>query len=51
MVRNAFIFDDDNELVQVARSYDDADRKISWRDATHRMRHTGHASTKSTAAP
>ncbi|POM76257.1 Histone methylation protein [Phytophthora palmivora] len=42
MVRTSFCFDDDKELVQLARGYEQDGARISWRDVAHRMRHTRH---------
>ncbi|KAF1783448.1 S-adenosyl-L-methionine-dependent methyltransferase [Phytophthora cactorum] len=42
MVRTAFSFDDDKQLVQLARAYEDAGSRICWNDVAHSMRRTGH---------
>ncbi|POM60612.1 Histone methylation protein [Phytophthora palmivora] len=42
MVRTSFCFDDDKELVQLARNYEQDGARISWRDVAHRMRRTRH---------
>ncbi|KAG3117985.1 hypothetical protein PI125_g3291 [Phytophthora idaei] len=41
-MRTTFTFDDDKQLVQLARGYIDADTRVSWKDITCRMRPTGH---------
>ncbi|KAG6948875.1 hypothetical protein JG688_00014894, partial [Phytophthora aleatoria] len=42
MVRTAFSFDDDKQLVQLARAYENAGSRICWNDVAHSMRGTGH---------
>ncbi|KAF1776539.1 hypothetical protein GQ600_23885 [Phytophthora cactorum] len=41
MVRTSFSFDDDKQLVQLARAYEDAGSRICWNDVDHSMRRTG----------
>ncbi|KAG2902110.1 hypothetical protein PC116_g4509 [Phytophthora cactorum] len=41
-MRTTFTFDDDKQLVQLARGYIDADTRVSWKDVARRMRPTGH---------
>ncbi|KAG3086500.1 hypothetical protein PI125_g18915 [Phytophthora idaei] len=41
-MRTTFTFDDDKQLVQLARGYVDADTRVSWKDVARRMRPTGH---------
>ncbi|KAG6949106.1 hypothetical protein JG687_00015073, partial [Phytophthora cactorum] len=42
MVRTSFSFDDDKQLVQLARAYEDAGSRICWNDVAHSMRRTDH---------
>ncbi|EGZ06561.1 hypothetical protein PHYSODRAFT_353125 [Phytophthora sojae] len=44
-MRTTFSFEDDMELVQLARSYVDRGSRVSWTDIAHRMRRTGHTAT------
>ncbi|KAF1777457.1 S-adenosyl-L-methionine-dependent methyltransferase [Phytophthora cactorum] len=42
MVRTSFSFDDDKQLVHLARAYEDDGSRICWNDVAHSMRSTGH---------
>ncbi|POM81271.1 Histone methylation protein [Phytophthora palmivora] len=44
MVRTSFSFDDDKQLVQLVRRYEDAGARIVWANVVHNMRHTGQIS-------
>ncbi|KAG3116563.1 hypothetical protein PI125_g4551 [Phytophthora idaei] len=41
-MRTTFTFDDDKQLVQLARTYIEAGSRIAWKDVARRMRLTGH---------
>ncbi|GMG17819.1 unnamed protein product [Phytophthora fragariaefolia] len=41
-MRTPFTFDDDKELVQIARQYSDAGARVAWQDVANKMRRTGH---------
>ncbi|KAE9011404.1 hypothetical protein PF010_g22090 [Phytophthora fragariae] len=41
-MRTIFSFEDDQELVQLARAYLDGGSRVSWTDIARRMRRTGH---------
>ncbi|OWZ18395.1 Histone methylation protein [Phytophthora megakarya] len=45
MVRSSFSFDDDKQLVQLARAYEDAGSRVQWSNVTHKMRRTGHTAS------
>ncbi|POM71195.1 Histone methylation protein [Phytophthora palmivora] len=42
-MRTAFTFDDDKELIQLARKYSDAGSRVAWQDVANKMRRTGHS--------
>eukprot|EP00644_Phytophthora_capsici_P002325 jgi/Phyca11/63084/gw1.27.524.1 len=41
-MRTAFTFDDDKQLVQLARKYVETNQRIAWADIARRMSSTGH---------
>ncbi|GMF35140.1 unnamed protein product [Phytophthora fragariaefolia] len=41
-MRTPFTFDDDKELVQIARQYSDAGARVAWQGVANKMRRTGH---------
>ncbi|KAG3103207.1 hypothetical protein PI124_g10125 [Phytophthora idaei] len=42
MARTSFSLDDDKQLVQLARVYEDTGSRICWNDVAHSMRRIGH---------
>ncbi|GMF42326.1 unnamed protein product [Phytophthora fragariaefolia] len=45
-MRSTFSFDDDKQLVQMARTYIDDGTRITWKDIARRMRPTGHSAAE-----